>query len=199
MSPYLQLALWLIIWSVTWYFFNSKIKWRASREQKMYINNFIYFIIAALLTFTVYSQIIASVLAKITFAFILTVTLGYYLSTASLYRKRIKKGKYFLVSVVSDILFQQMMVYVAIILLLDLYSNSYTNYYFGFFFTIVHLPVIFLKWVKLRYFYLMLTFLGGTLFSYLIINFSFGIFYTFLIHYLIYLTILYFLQDDTKI
>jgi hypothetical protein len=85
------------------------------------------------------------------------------------------------------------------VLLKKFLGNQYSDVIFGLFFVGIHFPLAFLPWAKLKYWILASCFFGGWLFSYLNFNFYYGIVYSFLIHYLLYIFEMYFLKDEEKI
>ena len=115
------------------------------------------------------------------------------------YKDNIKSGRYYLLIHPFNILFQQLMVYLGINLLAKLLGGSYRDYFFGVVFMSIHLPVIFIKWAKFKYFYLLGAFAGGIFMSHLIRNYTVGIFLSYLIHYAVYIMIVYLLRDQNRV
>jgi len=168
-------------------------------SRKLLTNSTFFFIFAFLVNFFVFKNILIPYLWVLILGFLVSSSIGLIFSNVKFLYKYIKSGRFFLLFHPFNILFQQSSVVIGIILLENYLHNSYQNYYFGVAFMILHFPVVFFKWAKLRWFYLAGTLLGGTLFSYLILNFSFGATLTYLIHYLIYVGIIYYLKDQNKI
>jgi len=105
----------------------------------------------------------------------------------------------FLVFHPANIFLQQIFVVSGIYLLQILLGNNYSNWNFGCLFAISHLPVIFIKWAKLRYWYILLSFLGGTVFSYFITSYSYGPIITFTLHYLAYFIFLSITKSEDQL
>lgn len=182
---------WYLIWFLIWGIFNYRFNWNlAKNKQEKYITPAIFFLSASMLLCLLFPSILLNSLYPLVTGAIFAFFLGMFFSNYYPFYKHIKNGKYFLVVLVSDILFQQIMVVLGV--------NFFTN--FGLIFMTAHLPVLLLRWAKLRYLYLVLTFFGGTAFSYLILNFgTLGIIASFILHYSLYIPIFYYLKDDRKI
>jgi len=128
-----------------------------------------------------------------------SVGIGLILSQTPTFYKRIRVGRYYPIFLPFNILFQQLFVVAGIYILQMMFMGRYYDFYFGILFTLVHLPVIFLKWARLRYLYLVFTLFCGTLFSFLIRNYEFGSLVSFMVHFIVYIPLIYYLRDERKI
>lgn len=182
---------WYLIWFVIWGVFNYKYNWNLAKTKKQrYITPTLFFVASTILLFILFPLFLSKKLYPLATGALFSIFLGIFLSNYYPFYKHIKNGRYFLIALVFDIFFQQTMVVVGV----NIFSN------FGLFFMLAHLPVLLLKWAKLRYVYLILTFFGGTAFGYLIPHFgNLGIVISFLIHYMLYVPIFYYLRDERKI
>lgn len=195
-----EIITWVAIWFSAWGAFNYKLNWnKAKTFVQRYIITSLFFLISTIIAIYIFDILESSNLYLILIGSIISMFLGTLLSNYYPFYKRIISGKYFLVSLVFDILFQQIMVIAGIKVLENYYRSGYLDLYFGILFMIGHLPIIFLKWAKMRYFYLIATLFGGTIFSYLINNYLNGPVYNFLIHYFVYICLFYYLKDERKI
>lgn len=196
----MEIALWLLFWAVVWGSFNSFFKWKIEKtHSKRYFWTSIFFLICALLALLIFRTNLTGSLWPLSLAWLLTTFAGFFLSDFFPFYKRIKNGKYYLSSLPSNIFLQQIMIVIAVRIISSYFGLKYFDFYFGIFFMLMHSPIVFLKWAKLRYLYLVLTLAGGTLFSYLIKNYGEpGIFLSFIFHYFLYIPIFYYLRDERK-
>jgi len=96
------------------------------------------------------------------------------------------REKYLFVKIF-EILFQQLLIYVLIIIFSQ-YSDQYI--YFGLLFGCVHIPILFIKYIgRMRFVYFLLSFLGGYLFIYLTRSYTYGYYLSYIIHYLFYVAV----------
>ncbi|QQG41804.1 MAG: hypothetical protein HYV90_00625 [Candidatus Woesebacteria bacterium] len=197
----MPIAIWYVIWFLIWGIFNTRFNWKIAKTKKeKYYQTSFFFLLSSIAVYFIFENFLSKSIEPILLGFIITVGLGIFFSDYYPYYKHIKNGKYFLVSLAFDILLQQVMVVAGIKILNQYFGMNYNNLYFGVMFSAGHLPVIFLKWAKLRYFYLVLTFLGGIGFSFLINEIGgVGILISFLLHYSLYIPMFYYLQDERKI
>lgn len=88
---------------------------------------------------------------------------------------------------VFELLFQQIAIYY---LILIFFEFNYNFWIFGLMFGIIHAPILWFKYLKnLRYVYFFLSFVGGYLFIFLVSNFEYGYYLTYLIHFGFYMLI----------
>lgn len=190
----------IFLWFLTWGFFNVYYKWRfISKSYFGYLTTSGYFLISFFVTLLIYKNILQFQLFNLIISFVLCSLIGFAFLKSNYLKNMINNGKGFLLFHVFNILYQQAMVVVFISLMKNYYTNDYKDYYFGILFMLLHIPVIFLKWAKLRYLYLLLTLISGFIFSYLINTNSFGSGLSYLIHYVAYIFIILILKDKNKI
>lgn len=197
----MQLFIWFLFYGVIWSLYNSYFKWQIYKAgRKQYLFSMIFFLIGAVIFNFYFYTYTKSSISTLLLALIVSIGIGFFFSTFFPFYKRIKNGRYFLAALPVDILFQQSMVIVAIKILNQYVGTGYIDLYFGIFFAITHLPVLFFKWSKLRYLIVLISLGGGTLFSYFIRDYGdTGALFAFLMHFCIYVPIFYYLQDEKKI
>ncbi|OGM02309.1 hypothetical protein A2115_01020 [Candidatus Woesebacteria bacterium GWA1_41_8] len=197
---YFQIGYLLFLWYIIWALFNSYLKPIITRHYgRGHIYKFLFFLAAFGVITLSFEELAGPKLKELILSFFIALAIGFVLIYFNSFQKEISKGKYFLLSLPSNVLFQQTTILASIVLLTKIFTYQYSNLYFGLYFTFAHLPVLTFKWVKFRYFYLLLTFVGGTVFSYIILNLRFGIAMTYLIHYFFYISMLFVLKDEEKI
>lgn len=197
----MAIIFWFVIWFLIWTVFNVRFNWKKAKTKndKYYVTSGFFFICSAIV-FLTFRSFFAGNGIYLAAGFIFSVFIGIFFSDYHPYYKHIKNGRYFLIALAFDILMQQILIVVGLKFLTQYFGVDYKNFYFGIMLVLGHLPVVFLKWAKLRYLYLVLTFFGGTLFSYLINRYlGIGITASILIHYTLYVPIFYYLRDERKI
>lgn len=192
----INLILWFLAWFIFWTLFNGFFKWQFKSSGKLrYVLNWLFFVLTSALLYYILGSSLFNI-NQLSYAFFSCMLLGVILSQVPAFYRKIKKGRFFLEFHEGNILLQQLFVASGIFYLSEYFGSGYIHYYFGIMFTLAHFPVIFLKWAKLRYLYLIFTFLAGTIFSHLIINFQYGVFASFLIHYTTYIYLILFLKNE---
>jgi len=197
----MQLITWLVFYAVIWILFNGYFKWKIFKTGKNETLFFILFFLISAIIFDIffYKYLSVSILTLV-FALIVSTLIGLFLSNYPPFYKHIKNGRFFLVWMPSDVFFQQGMVVAAIILLRQYFGSGYLDLYFGLFFALIHTPILFFKWAKLRYFIVLFSFVLGLIFSYLIRSYGgIGVFSAFLLHFCIYIAIFYHLRDERSV
>lgn len=193
------IIVWIFVWFLSWSIFNYKFNWnKAKTYTQRYILTSLFFTISTIVSYYIFGTSIIISTRPIFIGFIISMSFGVLLSNYYPFNKHIISGKYFLISLVFDILFQQIMVVSGILVLKNYFESNYLDFYFGILFMLVHLPIIFLRWAQMRYFYLIATLFGGTIFSYFVNNYLNGSTYNFLLHYFIYICVFYYLKDERK-
>lgn len=190
----------IILWAIIWLSFNAFFKWKIEKTHRTkYFWTSIFFLTLTAIVIFAYLEIFTVWGWPLIGTYLFATFVGFFFSEFYPFYKHIKNGRYYLASLPSNILMQQSMVLIAWIMLNRLFFNSYQHYYLGILFMILHMPIIFLKWAKLRYLYLVLTLLAGTVFSYLYASFDkAGLVISFLIHYGVYILSFYYLKDERK-
>lgn len=177
-------------------------KWEILKSKK-FIPRGLFFLISFLLIYYVFYYVFHSLLVnylyKILIGLSITNAIGLFLTFDKNYYKDFVKDRFFILFQTFNILFQQSSILVAMLLLKKILGSGYSDMHFGLFFMGIHFPLAFLPWAKLKYWILASCFFGGWLFSYLNFNFYYGIVYSFLIHYFLYVLEIYFLKDEEKI
>lgn len=189
---------WILTYIVIWSLYNCYFKWKIFKSGKNETLFFILFFLISSIIFDIffYKYLSGSVLNLI-FALIVSTVIGLFFSNYPPFYKHIKNGKYFLVWMPSDVFFQQGMIVTAVVLLKQYFGSGYLDLYFGLFFALIHMPILFFKWAKLRYLIVLFSFVLGLIFSYLIRTFGgVGAFSAFLMHFCIYIPIFYYLRDE---
>lgn len=194
----MQLVIWILFYLAIWTLYNSYFKWKMYRAgKKQYLLSTIFFLLSAVAFNFIFYKYTRGSISTLILALIVSIGIGFFFSTFFPFYKHIKNGRYFLVSMPSDIFFQQLMIITAIKILSQYFGANYIDLYFGLFFALTHLPIIFFKWARLRYLIVILTLIGGTAFSYLIRNNGqTGVFASSLLHFLMYIPIFYYLRDE---
>lgn len=194
----MNLILWFLVWLAFWTAYNAFFKWRIENShRKKYFWFSIFFLICAFVAYFLLGlQNKISLIPSLT-AWVIALLIGFFFSAYFPFYKHIRNGKYFLVAMASDVLFQQVMILIALNILGSLIKSNYFDLYFGLFFMLLHFPILFFKWARLRYLLFFLPFIGGAIFSFLIRNFGeLGIILAFLIHFCTYIPIFYKLKDE---
>lgn len=193
------LIIWVVIWWIVWISWNLIRKFLEQLQSKKYIYWGLFFLPFSILIYLYYQQYLHSYLYQLLIATVSVNFLGMFLGTDKVFYTSIRKDRFFLLFQTFCILFQQIMVVSGILLLKLYFGDEYQDYYFGIWFFVMHSPIVFAKWAKLRYLYLTLSLLGGIAFSYLINNVKYGLILSFLLHYLLYVWTIYYLKDERKI
>lgn len=186
-----ELIIWIVLWLSTWIVFIGFVRPLFKRYDFIrFLFNGIYFLCLSTLSFQLFRFSNYELFQLITISFA-TIVLGYILLKTKKYICHLqRKMKYFLVFHPLNILFQQSMIFTAINLLKN-YLTNYHDVYFAFLFLLLHLPIILLKHVKIKSVYILASFIGGYLFSFLISSYKLGLLYSFLLHYLAYVYFFY--------
>jgi hypothetical protein len=182
---------WFLTWFMVWGAYNVYFKWKIDViKNEKHLFTSAYFLISSLVAYSLFAKSLLFSYPLIV-AFLISLFVGTFFSHFYPFIRHIKNGKYFLISLSFSILFQHIMINVGV---------NIEPKYFGFIFMAGHLPVIFLKWARYRYLYLVLTYFGGTDFSYLITKYSdTGVITSYMLHYLFYIPIFYYVQDERKV
>lgn len=190
----------VLLWFITWGFFNIYYKWKIITKSLFgYVSTSAYFLINFLIIFVIYKKSLLPFTLDLVVALLIATTIAFLLLSTSFFRSKIENGKYFLIFHVFNILYQQGMVVLLINQLSRYFGSNYKDYYFAVTFMLLHTPVVFLRWAKLRYYYLLLTYISGYLFSFFINNIQFGAGLSYLAHYIAYIFIILILKDKNKI
>lgn len=104
-------------------------------------------------------------------------------------KKYVKRLDYrFLITKFFDILFQQLFILITIFILTSYFSNKlHCLIVFSLFFGLIHLFTLFSHPIGRALRFTAFSFLGGTIFGYLILFYQNGIYYSFGVHYVFYL------------
>jgi len=197
MTLALSVFSWISVLGIFNEFFKSRIYKKGKYE---FAFTDLFFITCFILTYSVFFQTLKGYITYLVLAWVTTSLFGFFLSYDYLFYKRIKKGRYYLISLPSNLLFQQTVVCATVLFINQYCTGISANLIFGAVFFVLHIPIIFCRWVKLRYLYLILAFFGGMIFSFLITNYGgFGVTLSFLVHLGFYVPIFYYLRDETKI
>lgn len=194
-----DLAIWVAIWYLVWGFYNVNLRWSLEKfKRNKYIPRGLYFLASFIVIYFTYKNAVSQYIFQLIYVFIISNIIGLILTFNKKYNSKFKKDKLFTLFQSFNILYQQASI-LALIMILRNYYPSYSDLYFGIFFGAIHAPLIFLPWVKLKYIIVLGCFVIGTLFSYLILNYKFGLSAAFLIHYAYYAWEIYYLKDEEKI
>ncbi len=194
-----DIIVWVTIWYLIWGFYNIKLRWSLEKFKKdKYIPRGLYFLTSFIVIYYIYKNFISEHILQLIYIFVVTNIIGLILTFNKNYSSKFKKDKLFTLFQSFNILYQQASILALIILIRNFYPN-YNDLYLGIFFGVIHLPLIFLPWAKLKYIIVLGCFVIGTLFSYLITNYKFGLSISFLIHYIYYAWEIYYLKDEEKI
>lgn len=192
--------MWTILWIVVWSVFNLKIRWFLDKfNDERYIGRGVFFLISFFLTYILYSNLITSYIPQLLLAVILVNFIGVVLSLTPKFYAKFKKDRFFILFQTFNVLFQQTMVLVSILLLKNHLGYNYNNFYYGIWFFVMHIPILFAKWSRLRYLFLIYSLFGGLIFSFLFNSLSFGIIICFLIHFIVYIWSIYYIKTDKQI
>lgn len=197
----MEIIEWFVVWFLFWGLFNAFFKWKIDQSgKKKYILTAVFFLSCYAVIYAIFYKYLLNSASPLLLGFLATLIIGFFFSDYFPFYKHIRNGKYYLASLPSNIVMQQALVIIAIKILSQLSGNKYLDVYFGIMFFIVHSPIVFFKWPRLKYLYLILTFLGGTMFSFLMRNYGdTGIFLSFLLHYCFYIPIFYRLRNERRI
>ena len=195
-----EVYLWFIIWFSVWGLFNIKVRWILEKfHSRKYTGRGLFFLFAFIITSFYFDTHVTKYLPQLLVGTLLANILGIFFAFFKNYYKKFAKDRFFLLFQTFNILFQQTMVVIAISILKIIFGQEYKDYYFGIWFFMAHLPVLFVPWAKLRYQYVIYALIGGIVFSYLINNISNGLIITFLTHFCIYIWVISYLKDEEKI
>lgn len=187
-----ELIIWFTVWTSIWVIFNTIVRWPLEKlEDNKYFGRKIFFLLATTLVYLNISQFLRiQAVRQLVTAFLLTSVIGIILAYTKRFYQGFNKDRFFMFSQSSNILFQQIMI---------LWGISISGKYFGLLFLFAHTPILLAKWDTHRYLALGLSFIGGTFFSYLYQNFTYGTLMNFAIHYIIYIIWIYKVKDEEKI
>ena len=194
----MEIILWIVFYLVVWSLFNSYFKWKIFKSGKWKCILFITFFLVSSILFDIlfYKNLAISIYTLIC-AMLISTLIGIFFSIFPPFYKHITNGRSFLLWMPSDIFLQQAMIITAISILRGYFGTGYSDLYFGLFFITIHLPILFFKWVKLRYLVVAFTFVLGFIFSYLIRSFGeTGVLIAFLLHFCMYIPVFYYLRDE---
>lgn len=195
-----DLIIWVIVWYLVWGIYNIYFRWSWEKfSSDKYLPRGLYFLLSFLIVFYVYKDIVLFHLLPLIVAFIVLNLIGLLLSFNKNYYKKFNKDRFFILFQSFNILYQQTSVVIALFLLKRLLVNNYSDLYFGLFFGTVHLPLLLLPWIKIKYPIVFGCFIIGYIFSFLIQNFNYGIILSSLLHYLFYAWQIHYLKDEEKI
>lgn len=195
-----DLIVWIGLWFFVWGILNIYFRWKWEKyNSKKFVLRGLFFLISFFAVYYVFHFITIIYIYKIMTGLVIANFIGLFLSFDKDYYRNFTKDRFFILFQTFNILFQQASILIAMVLLKRFLGNQYSDIIFGLFFIGIHFPLAFLPWVKLKYWILASCFFGGWLFSYLNFNFHYGIVYSFLIHYLLYVLEIYFLKDEEKI
>lgn len=195
-----DLIVWIGIWFLVWGSFNIYFRWKWEYlNSKKFVPRGLFFLISFLIMYYFFYPIAVPYLYKMLLGLLITNIIGLFLCFNKNYYKNIIKDRFFILFQTFNILFQQVSILIAMLLLKKFFGNQYTDLHFGLFFVGIHFPLVFLPWAKLKYWILASCFFGGWLFSYFNFNFYYGIVFSFLIHYFLYIIEMYSLKDEEKI
>jgi hypothetical protein len=195
-----EILIWVAVWYLIWGIYNAYLRWvwEGLRDLK-YVPRGIYFFIAFIVIFVIYYNNLYVYSGLLFISLILTNVLGLLLSTTKVYYDNFKKDRFFILFQSFNILYQQTSLIALMLILKKYLGENYKDIYFGVTFFLIHTPLLFLPWAKLKYYIVIGCFFGGWLFSYLNFNYVYGLIYSFLIHYLVYVWEMYYLKDEEKI
>ena len=195
-----DLIIWVITWYLIWGSFNYKVRWSLEQFRgKKYIGRGLFFLLSFVFVYFTFNKYTNSFAVQLVLATILANVVGLYLGFTKSFYNKFKKDRYFLAFQSFNVLFQQTMVVVAISMLQSFFGQDYKDYCFGIMFFVVHLPILFLPWAKLKGLYAIYSLFGGFIFSYLINNYQLGLVITFTLHYAMYVWSIYYIKDEEKI
>lgn len=195
-----DLIVWTGLWFFVWGILNIYFRWKWEKyKSKKFVPRGLFFLISFFIAYYAFHSITIIYIYKILTGLVIANFVGLFLSFDKKYYKNFTKDRFFILFQTFNILYQQISILIAMILLKKYLGNQYSDIIFGLFFVGIHFPLAFLPWAKLKYLILASCFFGGWLFSYLNFNFYYGIVYSFLIHYFLYILEMYFLKDEEKI
>lgn len=194
-----EVAIWILIWFLVFGVWNGFFKWFLERlSYKKFIPRGLYFLLSFAIVYYKYENLIILHLSQLIIGFLIANFVGTLLSLNRNFYREFVKSRFFILFQSFNILFQQAMIISSIVILKNYLGIQYSHYFYGLFFTIVHLPILFFRKFKLRYLILIYCIFGGFMFSYLILNHPLGIILSFLLHFSLYIWMIYFLEDDRK-
>lgn len=195
-----EIILWSIVWFTAWAILNVYFRWSWEKlKSKKYIPRGLYFLICYFAMFILFKELVRPYLIPLTIGFLVSNFSGLFFGFDRKFYFKFSKDRYYLLFHSFNILFQQISILIAILIVKKLIGINYRDIHFGLFFVSIHFPLAFLPWAKLKYYLLAGCFIGGWLFSYLNLNFQYGITLSFLIHYFVYVWQIHYLKDEEKI
>jgi hypothetical protein len=195
-----DLIVWIGLWFFVWGIFNAYLRWKwDAYKTKKYLPRGLFFLLAFLAIYYQFHLIISEYMVRLVLSFLLLNTIGLLLSLNRKYYQKFSKDRFYILFQSFNIFYQQTSILIAILLLKKFVGDSFSDIHFGLFFLIIHSPLAFFPWIKLKYWVLTGCFLGGYLFSYLNLSFYYGIIISSLIHYVFYAWEIYYLKDEEKI
>lgn len=190
---------WILIWYLVWGIYNFYFRWAWEKfKSKKFIPRGLFFLASFFIVYYFFKNLLNPFMLHLTISFIVMNLIGLTLSLNKTYYHNFSKDRLFILFQSFNIIYQQASVVVGLVLIKSLVT-SYSDIYFGIFFGIVHLPLLFFKWVRLKYQVLVACFVIGCVFSFLINNFQYGVLISSLLHYLFYAWQIHYLKDEEKI
>ncbi len=195
-----EILIWVAVWYSVWFVWEALTrKIMIKIHDRIHILEGFHFLIASIMVIFLYNPIYQKFITQyITSVLISTVSLLIIKFIAIKRNKLIYRYDH-LIFYSMCILFQQLMLFkIWSYIYPTISSTNFSHIIFGFFFFLTHLPILFIKWNSLRYFYLLSSFFGGIIFSFIFDSSQYGILLSYGIHYALYILVIPNTQDYIK-
>lgn len=196
MRPVLQ---WLIIWYSIWILFNLGFRWRIDKFKNKFVFRGLFFLSGTIAVYLIYLINTRNYLGQLFLGFSIIYLVGKIFGNLKIYYSGFPKDRRFLEFQSFNVIFQQTITLSGIMLLQEYFGESFSHLHSGILYLCAHGLIIFAGWSTFRFFVLPLSFIGGAIFSYLALNFTYGVTINILLHQLVYVVWLYIVKDERKI
>ena len=141
-----EIAVWILIWFFVWGIFNGFFRWFTQRfSYRRFVTHGFFFLLSFIVVYFKYERLLLPHIPDLIIGFVVANLIGSILSLNKNFYQTFVKDRFFLIFQSFNILFQQAMIIVSLSLLKNFIGSGYTDYIYGLFFVIVHLPIIFFK------------------------------------------------------
>jgi hypothetical protein len=192
----------IIFWCLIWYIYNRYLKERKISDSGQILIA-LFFAFSVSVVFHFYQDILPRLdprlICVVAAMFILDLILKNVHWMFKFIVRFKSKNTLYLTSTIFNILFQQSVINVMVFYFHTMFSTGLTVVVFTLLFGILHSPLLFMKHVADREIDVIGSFILGFLSSYLILNFSLGYIYVYIIHYLFYIVYSMRIKDESLI
>lgn len=195
-----QILKWVIVWFIIWCSYNRVFKEKKITNRGQLIIS-LFFLTSFILTAILFKlSSILLILLSIPLIVAITISIIVFVSQNKGLLHLKHKPTLYLFATSFNVLYQQTMIFILVDLISNFISNNlYTVLFLGFFFGLVHSPVLLMKEIKIRKEVFTLSIFAGAVFAFIMLNFKFGIIYSFILHFSFYIYKSFTLKDEATI